>query len=48
MQSDLAKFHHFGKILKLFANLWKVYLVFGKIVSLLWQTFCKSGKLSLL
>ena len=36
------------QILKLFGNLWRVYLVFGKIVSLSWQTFRQKGKLSLL
>ena len=34
--------------LKKIGNLWRVYLVFGKIVSLLWQTFRQIGKLSLL
>ena len=44
---DLAKFRNFGKILKVFGNLKKFYIVFGKILNLLWQTitiFCNYWK----
>ena len=34
----MAKFHHFG-------NFTKVYLVFGKIVNLLWQLFYTNGQI---
>ena len=37
---DLAKCHHFAKILKFFGNRWRVCLVFSEFLSLLWQTFC--------
>ena len=42
---DLEKFHQNFKTL---GNLWRVYLVFGKIVSPIWQTIRQSSKLSLL
>ena len=31
---------HFGKILQLFGIILRVYLVFGKILNLLWQILC--------
>ena len=34
---NLANFYHFGKKLKTCGNFLRVYLVFGKIVNLLWQ-----------
>ena len=34
---DLVKFHHFAKILRVVGKILKVYLVFGKIMKLLWQ-----------
>ena len=34
---DLAKFHNYGKILKLVAKFFRVNLVFGKILILLWH-----------
>ena len=36
---DVAKFHHFGKILKLLGNLLRVQLVLGEILNPLWQIF---------
>ena len=35
---DLAKFSHLGKSLQVFYQLLMVYFLFGKILSLLWQT----------
>ena len=37
MLPDLAKFHHFGKYLKIFGNIFKVYLVLGKVFNSLWH-----------
>ena len=37
MLPDLAKFCHFGKKIKDYGNLSRVYLVFSKMLSLLWQ-----------
>ena len=34
---DLAKFHHFGKYLKIFGNIFKVYLVLGNVFNSIWQ-----------
>ena len=34
---DLAKIHHFGKILKAFDDFYKLSLVFGKYLNLLWK-----------
>ena len=34
---DLAKFRHFGTIMKELGNFLRVFLVFGKMLSLLWQ-----------
>ena len=36
---DLVKFRHFGKILLVFGNFLKIYLIFEKIVNLVWQLF---------
>ena len=36
---SLAKFHHLGEILKLCGNRLRVYLVFRKILHLLWKNF---------
>ena len=46
--SDLAKFCHFGNIFKFFGNILKVYLIFGKLLNLLWPKICCLGKLLLL
>ena len=37
---DLAKFHCFGKYLKIFGSIFKVYLVEGKVFYLLWHNLC--------
>ena len=37
MWPDLAKFHPFGKYLKIFGNILKVYLVLGKVLNSLWH-----------
>ena len=34
---DMAKFRHFGKIFKVLGKILRVYLVFGKILKLIWQ-----------
>ena len=34
---DLAQFLHFGKYLKIFGNILRVYLVFGKVLNSLWH-----------
>ena len=34
---DLAKFCHFGKSLQVFGKILTVYVLFGKMLSLLWQ-----------
>ena len=49
-QCDLicAKIRHYGNKNKVFGNSWKVYLVLGKILSLLWLCFMLLGKFSLL
>ena len=39
---------HFGKILKAFGNLWRVYLLFGEILNLLWPFYFAMGKILLL
>ena len=36
---DLAKFHHFGKIVKVLGNILSVNLVLGDILNLPWQIF---------
>ena len=36
MWPDLAKFRHFGKNLEIFGNIFKVYLIFGKVLNPLW------------
>ena len=33
---DSAKFQHFGKKFTVFGNVLEAYLVFGKIVNILW------------
>ena len=35
--SDLAKFYHFGTILKVLGKFLKVYLVFGKLLIFIWR-----------
>ena len=35
MWPDLVQFHHFGKYLKIFGYIFKVYLVLGKVFNLL-------------
>ena len=44
---DLVKFRFLGNILKVFGHFLSNYLVFGKIVILLWQIFDAFGKISL-
>ena len=41
---DLAKFRHFGKKINFFGHFLSNYLVFGKIVNLLWQIFDTFGQ----
>ena len=36
---NLAKFRHFGKTSQVFGKILTVYLLFGKMLSLLWQIF---------
>ena len=45
MLPDLAKFHHLGKILIGFGTFKIVYLVFGKILNLLWQIAYAIGQM---
>ena len=45
---DLVKFHHFDQYLKIFGNIFKVYLVLGKIFSSLWYNLYAFGKFVLL
>ena len=42
---DLAKFHHFGKYLKIFGNIFKVYLVLGKVFNSLWHNLYAVGQI---
>ena len=42
---DLAKFHHFGKYLKSFGNIFKVYLVLGKVFYSLWHNLYAIGQI---
>ena len=42
---DLAKFHHLGAILQNFDHFEKVHLLFGKILSLLWQILYGFGQM---
>ena len=44
LRSDLAKFHHFGKIFKVLGNFSTVHLLFGKILNLLWQILYTFGQ----
>ena len=44
---DLAKFHHFGEILKVYGNLMRVSLAFGITLNLLRQIFILLDKFSL-
>ena len=37
LRPDLAKFRHSGTILKVLGKFLRVYLVFGKMLILLWQ-----------
>ena len=43
---DLAKFRHFGNILKVLGDYMKVYLVLSKNLNLLWATFYAIGQIS--
>ena len=43
MWPDLAKFRHFGKILKIFGDSPRVWLVFGKLLNLLLKNQCAFG-----
>ena len=40
---DLAKFRHFDKYLKIFGNIFKVYLVLGKVFNSLWHNLYAIG-----
>ena len=42
---DLAKFHHFGKYLKIFGNIFKVYLVLGKVFNSLCHNLYAFGQI---
>ena len=42
---DLAIFRHFGKTLKVLCNFSRIYLLFGKILNLLWQILCTFGQI---
>ena len=42
---DLAKFRHFGRMLKHFGHFESVHLVFGKILSLFWQICNANGQI---
>ena len=44
VQPDLAKFRHFGTILKALGKFLMVYLVFGKILIILWQKCFNIGQ----
>ena len=44
---DLAKFRHFGYILKVLGDNVSVYLVLGKNLKLLWSTFYAIGQISI-
>ena len=41
---DLAKFRHFGNILKVLGNYVRAYLVLGKNLNLRWSTFYAIGQ----
>ena len=45
MWPDLAKFRHFGKIFEVLGNFSGVYLLFGKIFSLLWHNLYTFGQI---
>ena len=45
---DLAKFRHLSEFLKVLGKFLMVYLVFGNILTQLWQFFAHLGKFSLL
>ena len=42
---DLVNFHHFGKYLKIFGNIFKVYLVLEKVLNSLWHNLYAIGKI---
>ena len=42
---DFAKFHCFGKYLNIFGNLFKVYLVLGKVFNSLWHNLYAFGQI---
>ena len=41
----MAKFRHFGKIFKVLGNFGGIYLLFGKILDLLWQVLFVIGQI---
>ena len=45
VRPDLAKFQHVGKYLKIFGNIFKVYLVLGKVFSSLWHNLFAIGQI---
>ena len=45
MWPDLAKFRHFGNILKVFGDYVRAFLVLGKNLNLLWSTFYAIGQI---
>ena len=42
---SVTRFGHFGKNLKIFGNIFKVYLVFGKVLNPLWHNFYALGQI---
>ena len=44
VRPDLAKFRHFGNILKVLGNYVRAYLVLGKNLNLRWSTFYAIGQ----
>ena len=42
---DLVNFHHFGKYLKIFGNIFKVYLVLEKVLNSFWHNLYAFGKI---
>ena len=45
VRPDLAKFHLFGKHLKIFGKLFKVYFVLGKVFNSFWHNLYALGQI---
>ena len=45
VRPDLAKFHHFDQYLKIFGNIFKDYLVLGKVFTSLWCNLYAFGQI---